>query len=38
MEQIMAKKKTRKKSVKKLNFWQRVANGWKKFFSSAWSK
>ncbi len=32
----MAKKK---KTVKKqLGFWQRVAQGWKKFFSSAWSK
>ena len=28
-----------KKTVKKqLGFWQRVAQGWKKFFSSAWSK
>ena len=34
----MAKKKTAKKTTKKLTFWDRVANGWKKFFSSSWSK
>ncbi len=30
----MAKKKT--KSKKNLNFWERVARGWKKFFSKGW--
>jgi hypothetical protein len=29
----MAKKK---KATKKLNFWERVARGWKKFFSKGW--
>jgi hypothetical protein len=25
-----------KKVTKKLNFWERVARGWKKFFSKGW--
>jgi len=32
----MAKKTKSKKVAKKLDFWQRVANGWKKFFSRGW--
>tara|TARA_Y100000593_G_scaffold93296_1_gene187680 strand:+ start:105 stop:209 length:105 start_codon:yes stop_codon:yes gene_type:complete len=34
----MAKKKTAKRAKKQLGFWKRVAQGWKKFFSSAWCK
>jgi hypothetical protein len=37
----MAKaKKTKKRAYPKakLRFWDRVARGWKKLFSSAWSK
>jgi hypothetical protein len=35
----MAKaKKTKKRAKKQLGFWDRVAQGWKKLFSSAWSK
>jgi len=32
----MAKKTNKKKASKKPDFWQRVANGWKKFFSRGW--
>jgi len=39
---MMAKKAKSKKTTKRVkkqpNFWDRVAQGWKKFFSSAWSK
>jgi len=30
--------KAKKRAKKQPSFWNRVAQGWKKFFSSAWSK
>jgi hypothetical protein len=34
---MVKKKKATRKSKTKLNFWSRVARGWKRFFSSAFT-